>query len=214
MSRLAYARSVLAAAHDQVGVRTGQAPNPLPPALQRLIPLQYTRGKVLHISCLTILWQTVVALMGTQQWCIALGMHDIGWLAAQQLGIDFSRVIVVEKPASPATLSASIDGARVVITAGTTHLSGGDQRALAARLRQAGGSLVSLDPWPGAYQVHATTEQATGCGDGDGYLRERILHAHATAGRTRLCAHSAGVRLPTSSTSRGSHLRVVSAGQS
>lgn len=209
MSRLAVARSVLAAAHQRTGIETSYTPNPLPPPLRTLIPATQIRGRILQISCLTLLWHTVAALMENRQWAIAIGMHDVGWLAAHESGIDFERLLIVSKAPTAPVLAAAIDGARIVVAGPATRLTASDQRALAGRLRQRGASLISAHPWPGAYQVQATTAAARGCDDAAGYLKSRILRATSPAATITLRADANG--LETHHPARGAaQLRLVS----
>lgn len=209
MSRLAVARSVLAAAHQRTGIDANYAPNPLPAGLRELIPATQIRGRILHIASLTLLWHTAAALMESSQWAIAIGMRDVGWLAAHDSGIDFDRLIIVEKPPTAPALAAAIDGARVVVAGPATKLTASDQRALAGRLRQRGTSLISAHPWPGAYHVDASTESARGCGAGEGHLRTRILRATSPAATIMLRADAHRLH-PHREERTAAHLRLVS----
>lgn len=125
-----------------------------------------------------------------QMWAAAVGLPDLGIVAAAELGVDLTRLVLVPQPGADIApvLSVLIDGFAVVAVALPAGLSAGGRRVLQARLRQAGAVLLVAGVWPGAdVGLTVVQHQWSGLGAGYGRLRDRQLLLQV-AGR-RVGAH-------------------------
>ena len=83
----------------------------------------------------------------TGSWTAVIAMPWLGLIAADEYGIDISRVAVVDEPGDQwATVVAAMVGAfDVVLTGPPKKVRGSDGRRLAARMRERGTVLVQVD---------------------------------------------------------------------
>lgn len=152
---------------------------PVHPGLAGLLPGRaLERGSMLVVDGSTSLVLALLAEASREgAWVALVGMPRVGVLAAHQLGLDLSRLVLVPEPGpdGPTVLAALLDGVDVVVV-GDVALTDADRRRLSARARERGAVLVSTAPWPGAH-VTLTAEVARweGLGRGEGRLRSRRL---------------------------------------
>jgi hypothetical protein len=144
----------------------------------------------------------VAAATSDGGWTVAVGLSELGVVAAAELGVDLRRLALVPAPGErwAAVAAAVLDGVDVVLLglpAGPVRAA--DARRLVARTREQGTVLVILEPpgpptrrsWPEGVDVRCsvTTGGWEGLGAGAGYLRRRRLEVVATgrraAGRER-----------------------------
>ena len=92
--------------------------------------------------------------MGEHAWAGVMGIPDMGWLAAEQAGIDLSRILVVPSGTGldAKILATLIDGVDVVAL-GKISLSVGQQRSLWWRMRARNTVLLTDENWPRMRQV-------------------------------------------------------------
>lgn len=136
------------------------------------------RGETLVVGGSTSL---VLALLAEASraggWAAFVGLPRVGVLAAHELGLDLTRLVLVPAPGpdGPTVVAALLDGVDVVVV-GDVALTDADRRRLSARARERDAVLVSTTPWPGAH-VTLTAEIARweGLGRGEGRLRSRRL---------------------------------------
>lgn len=125
-----------------------------------------------------------------RQWSAVVGLPDIGWAAAAELGVQLDRVAVIPDPGGDVlqTLSVLADGVEVVVVKVPERAAVGTparRRILSARLRQHGTVLLTLGRWPGAdLAVSAVTERWDGIDAGHGRLRGRQLRVRVVARRS------------------------------
>ena len=122
-------------------------------------------------------------------WVALVGLPGVGVLAAQQLGLDLERLVLVPAPGpdAPTVVAALLDGVDVVVV-GPVALGHSDRRRLSARARERSSVLLPVTPWPGAHVVlTAAASRWEGLGRGHGRLRSRTLivqrTGRGTAGR-------------------------------
>jgi len=109
-------------------------------------------------------------------WCGVVGMPEFGIEAAEAMGIDLDRLVLVPHPGDAwLTVTASIaDALGIVVVRPGRAASDGAIAKLAGRLRERGSTLLVLGPWPQAEAMISLTESRwSGLGDGHGYLSER-----------------------------------------
>ena len=118
-------------------------------------------------------------LVGPSQagsWCGVVGMPEFGVEAAEGIGIDLDRLVLVPHPGDAwLTVTAAIaDALGIVVVRPGRAASDGAIAKLAGRLRERGSALLVLGPWPQAEAMISLTESRwSGLGDGHGYLSER-----------------------------------------
>lgn len=86
--------------------------------------------------------------VGPQDWVAVVAVTDIGWEAAQNLGIDTRRVVVVSHPKDEAgRVIASIIEGFDVVALGDVAVRPSEQRALAGRARKLNTTVLTMSPW-------------------------------------------------------------------
>lgn len=109
-------------------------------------------------------------------WCGVVGMPEFGVEAAEAMGIDLDRLVLVPHPGDAwLTVTAAIaDALGIAVVRPGRAASDGAISKLAGRLRERGSTLLVLGPWPQAEAMISLTESHwSGLGDGHGYLSER-----------------------------------------
>lgn len=133
-------------------------------------------------------------LVGPSQagsWCAVIGMPEFGVEAAEGMGIDLDRLVLVPHPGDAwLTVAAAIaDAVGVVVVRPGRAASDSAVAKLAGRLRERGATLLVLGPWPQAEAMISVTDSHwSGLGDGHGLLSEREVTLTVTtkqAGRPR-----------------------------
>lgn len=133
----------------------------------------------------TSLLLTFMAAQSTAQpgaWIAAVGLPDLGLLAAAELGVDLSRLGLVPDPGPDLLQVISIlaDGVDVIATVSPLGLPGGlppaPQRVVTGRLRDGGAVLLVAGRWPGADLAFTVRDvRWSGIGEGFGRLRDREI---------------------------------------
>ena len=84
-------------------------------------------------------------------WIGLCGVRDIGWEWASREGMELGRVLILNAQVTSEVGQACslLLGACGVVCLGVPELRRGEQRALSARARAQGRTIVTLRPWPG-----------------------------------------------------------------
>ena len=109
-------------------------------------------------------------------WCGVIGMPRLGAEAAEGLGVDLSRLVLIPDPGARwlAVTSTIAEVLPVVAVRPSGRAADGEIARLAARLRDRGAVLLVQGPWPQAEAVIEVGEPAwEGVGRGHGYLSGR-----------------------------------------
>jgi hypothetical protein len=173
---------------------------PVADALAPLLPEgALPRGSSVAVSgpgATTLAVSLVAAASEAGSWTVAVGLDDLGLVAAAEAGLALERTVLVAAP--PPTLWASVVGAlaetvELVLVRATGQVRAVDDRRLAAHRRNRGGVLVRLPgpgTWPEAPDIHLRTSWPEWYGavssersDGAGRLRARRLVVEATGRR-------------------------------
>ncbi len=120
-------------------------------------------------------------------WCGVVGMPEFGVEAAESMGIDLDRLVLVPHPGEQwLTVTASIaDALGVVVVRPGRAASDGAVAKLASRLRERGSTLLVLGSWPQAEAMIGITESRwSGLGAGSGYLTSREVTLTVTSRRS------------------------------
>lgn len=160
---------------------------PVLPALHDLLPDGLPRGSTVAITgpagrsfALGLL--AAATLAGS--WLAVVGVPGLGWRAAGELGLDLTRVVVVDPvPGSvvPDTLAALVDGFDAVLAGVGVRAAPPIARRLAARARERGTVVVWLgEPWadgtwaPGRPVRHGNRDVVGGVAEGIADLRANV----------------------------------------
>ncbi len=124
-------------------------------------------------------------------WCAAVGMEDLGLVAAEELGVALDRLVLVPRPEKrfATVVAALLDGCDVVLAA-APELAPADRRRLSVRARECRSVLVVLTgsqaaaavvsrPWPDGIDVRFSVRKGAFAGLG--------------AGSGRVCSHQVDV---------------------
>lgn len=152
---------------------------PVLPALQDLLPERGLRpGAVVSVTGggTALLLALAASASSTGTWCAALGFEGLGLLAAAELGVDLSRLVVVEDPGEhwAQTALALADGFGLLLLCGTPPAPLRERLATVAR--RSGCAVVVSGPWPGArVRLQVVSRRWQGLGAGRGRLRARRM---------------------------------------
>lgn len=166
---------------ERVQGRRMEAPVlPTHPALADLLPGGGLRaGSMYSLAPSTSLLLALLA-RPTQEgsWCGVVGMPELGAEAAEHLGVDLSRLVLVPHPGSRwvAVTATIAEVLPVVAVRPSGRIADGELSRLAARLRDRGSVLLVQGVWPQAEaSLSVSDAEWTGVGDGHGYLAGRTL---------------------------------------
>jgi hypothetical protein len=159
---------------------------PVVPALRPLLPGQgLRRGSTVAVGRSAALALALVAgASAAGSWVAAVGLPDLGMVAAAEVGIALERLALVPTPGArawPAVVAALLDAVDVVLVRSPAGLPAGQARRLAARARERGAVLVPLGGWSAAPDLWlAVTASAwQGLGQGHGRLEARRVEVVA-----------------------------------
>lgn len=161
---------------------------PVHPALASLLP-----GGGLRPGAAYSLSRSASLLLGllaqpsqAGSWCGVVGMPRLGAEAAERLGVDLSRLVLIPEP-GPRWLAVTATVAEVlpvVAVRPAGRAPDGEISRLAARLRDRGAVLLVQGTWPQAEAVlELDAPEWTGVGRGHGYLAGRAVTITASSRR-------------------------------
>lgn len=151
---------------------------PVHPALAPLLPGGGLRpGAAYSLPRSTSLLLALLAQPSQSgSWCGVVGMPRLGAEAAEKLGVDLSRLVLIPDPGARwlAVTATIAEVLPVVAVRPAGRAADGEVARLAARLRDRGAVLLVQGPWPQAEAVLEVADPVwTGVGRGHGYLAER-----------------------------------------
>lgn len=194
-----------AARGDQV--LAGDRLLPLPDELVTLFPDGgLRRGTMVSVSAPRPLGATALAVRvlslacQTGSWVAAVGLADLGLVAARELGVCLDRFLVVPRPQARwlEVVAALIEGVDIVLVRPTGLVPAGQVRRLGARARERGTVLVVVgSSWPEAdIRLDVLSARWQGIEDGHGYLQARLVDVTATGRRAASRRRSLQLWLP------------------
>ena len=162
---------------------------PAHPALASLLPGGGLRPGAAYSlsSSASLLFSLLAPLSQAGSWCGAVGMPQFGAEAAERMGVDLARLVLIPDPgerwlAVTATIAEVLP---VVAVRPPRRAADAEVSRLAARLRDRGTVLLVQGPWP---QVEASIgvvdAEWGGLGRGHGYLAGREVTVTVTSRRT------------------------------
>jgi hypothetical protein len=161
---------------------------PVHPALSALLPGGGLRaGSAYSLPRSTSLLLALLA-QPTQagSWCGVVGMPRLGAEAAEGLGVDLSRLVLIPDPGARwlAVTATIAEVLPVVAVRPAGRAADGEISRLAARLRDRGAVLLVQGPWPQAEAVLEVGDPVwEGVGRGHGYLAGREVTLTASSRR-------------------------------
>jgi hypothetical protein len=150
---------------------------PVPAAFRPLLPGHgLRRGSTVTVSRSASLALALVARASADgSWVAAVGLPDLGVVAAAESGLTLERLALVPHPwprAWVTVVAALLDAIDVVLVRPPPGLRAADARRLSARAWERGAVLVSLGAWsePADLRLAVTASQWQGLGQGHGSL--------------------------------------------
>lgn len=153
---------------------------PAPRALREALPGEvFRRGSTIEVlGSTSLLFAVIAAASGGKAWSAAVGMNDLGIVAAAEYGIALERFAVVPEPGPQwlAVVAALVDGVDIVAVRPPSPVALADRQRLAARVRQRGTLLLTSEPWDGAdVTLRVSGQRWWGLGQGHGRLKSRTV---------------------------------------
>lgn len=101
-------------------------------------------------SAVGVSLQLAAGPSGAGSWIAAVGLPDLGLVAAHEAGIDLERFALIPRPdrSWADVVAALVDGFDMVLARPTAQLKAGVARRLVARARERGTVLVGVGGWP------------------------------------------------------------------
>ena len=131
------------------------------------------------------------------EWIGIVGIPELGYESAAELGVDLARVIVVPDPGAHwlSVLAGLAEITSVVLVRPPGPVSAGQAEKLRSRLRLKGTALLSWGTWPRAEAtVSLRSSRWVGLGHGHGHLTSRLAQVDVAWSGRRL--HSVQLWLP------------------
>jgi hypothetical protein len=159
-------------------VLSGDSVLPVLPALRELLPAGgLQRGSVLSTGCWGLLPLALAAgASASGAWSAAVGVPELGVLAAAEAGLDPDRLLLVAEPGQswPQVVACMLDGCDIVILRPPDRPAAQLRRKLEAVARRHGSVLIVAGAWEGAQvRLLPVRQEWIGVGAGHGRLRAR-----------------------------------------
>lgn len=166
---------------------------PVLPVLEDLMPDRgLRRGSLVQIdgvhAATSLTLATLAGPTRAGSWVACVGVGGLGWVAAQEAGVDLERLVVVHTPdrSWAKVVAALVDAFDVVLCGPDRVPSASEARQLRARARERGAVLVVLATRPGATAARRSWPMPDvglqvvgarwqGLGQGWGHLRSRVV---------------------------------------
>jgi hypothetical protein len=149
---------------------------PVLPPLRGLLP-GLRRGQVVSVDGIGTLATALAAGVSVDGgWCAAVGMPDLGVLAAVAMGVDPQRLLLIDEPGErwPEVVATMLGAVEVVLLRPPVNPSAVQIRRLTAHARRHGAVLVVAGRWEGAQvRLRVASSLWTGLSDGHGHLQGR-----------------------------------------
>lgn len=184
---------------------------PVPRALEPLLPDQGLRrgGTVVVHGSLALALALVAGASAAGSWVVAVGLPDLGVVAAAEAGIVLERLALIPGagPAAWASVVAALlDAIDVVLVRPPSRLPVTVARRLAARARERRSVLLPVgDAWPipPDLRLAVTASQWKGLGQGHGRLEARKVEVAAAGRGAAALERRATLWLPSPDTDQG-----------
>src|SRR6266508_2222332 len=184
---------------------------PVPRALEPLLPDRGLRrgGTVAVDGSLALALALVAGASAAGSWVVAVGLPDLGVVAAAEAGIVLERLALVPRAGAAAwgaVVAALLDAIDVVLVRPPARLSAAVARRLAARARERRSVLLLVGagwPIPPDLRLAVTASQWEGLGQGDGRLEARKVEVAAAGRGAAVLERRAKLWLPSPAAQQG-----------
>ena len=153
---------------------------PVAPGVESLFPHGgLRRGVVYDIdSSSSLLWALIAEATSSGTWCALVGMPDVGLAAAEGMGVNLDRVVLVPHPGEQwlSVLSALIDVVGIVALGPSKAPSDRVLSTVLGRLREREATILSRSGWPRTEaSISVSAHHWQGLGEGRGVLHEHHI---------------------------------------
>ena len=133
-------------------------------------------------SSASLLWSLLAEPTQKGTWCAVVGMPDLGLAAAEELGVNVDRLVLVPSPGSQwmAVLGTLIDVVGICALGSFPPPSERSLSTLYGRLRERESTVLVRSDWPRVDAALAVEHRWDGVGTGRGLLQEHHLRITAT----------------------------------
>jgi hypothetical protein len=167
--------SGVAAAAEHAQVTGGVLP--VLPELAGLFPRAGLRrgSTVAVLGSASLLLALLAGATANGSWAAVVGVPTLGLVAAAELGVEMSRLVLVPRPGADfASVTAALLDGIDLVAVGSDQVHPQLTRRLSARARHRGAVLLSFGAWPGAeLELRCEPGEWSGLEKGYGHLRER-----------------------------------------
>ena len=171
---------------------------PVSMANERVLPVHDTlasllpdgglrRGTVLSCASTSLALTLIAEATQAGSWCVAVGLAELGFVAAAQRGVALERMATVPYPADQwaKVTAALIDSVDLVLLQPVGHVRVSDARRLTAKAKERDAVLIVMGTWPEPahidFQVRSQSWSGVHCGHG--LLESRQLDVTVTPRR-------------------------------
>lgn len=177
---------------------------PVAAALRPLLPGGVLRrGSTVSVQgtdgATSLMFALLAQASAAGSWCAAVGLPNLGLVAAAEAGIVLERFALVPAPGPEwaEVVATLLDGLDIVVATTPGPVPSRMASRLVARARQRGPVLITMGRWPGAeVTLEVTGSTWHGIGQGRGRLRCRELEVVAAGRGAAARAHRAHLWLP------------------
>ena len=177
------------AASDGARWREASGDWAVPECLAKILPRGLERGMSVGFSGSVLIGLLIAGIAsGSGAWSVFLGMPDVGWEAAESLGVEASQTVCVPKVGDAArtqALSAAVDGFDVVVVGSSIRLDARERRLLSKRAAVRGRLLLG-EGWDCRDRVRGEVVAVEGVDRGAGHVRAVLVEAVSGRSRVRL----------------------------
>lgn len=170
--------------HSMEAVSAEHRVFPVGSGLERLFPeggLQ--RGSIYQVdSSASLLWSLLAEASSRGTWCALVGIPDAGVAAAEEMGVNVDRLVLVPYPDSQwlSVVGALIDVVGIVALGALPAPSDRMLSSLSGRLREREATLLVRHAWPRSEASIRVRHAWSGVNQGSGLLTEHAVHIEAT----------------------------------
>lgn len=92
--------------------------------------------------------RALVQMAGPEQFVAVVDLHDVSWEGVEELGVDLSRIVLIRSVGEQGAkvIGSLLEGFSIVVV-GNVGVEPRHQRALAARARTVGATILTMRPW-------------------------------------------------------------------
>ncbi|HEX8001223.1 MAG TPA: hypothetical protein VF519_00845 [Mycobacteriales bacterium] len=196
---------------ERLAAAPGQGPGQVAP--RELLPVRapldtllpgggLARGSVVSVEGSVWLALALAAdASAAGSWCAVVGLPELGPAAAAEIGVDLTRLVLVESVSGQfaTVVAALLDGVDLVLTTVPRDAKPAELRRLAARARERRSTILALGRWPEACDLTVRLTESRWLGltaDGYGRLTERRCKVAATGRGAAARERRAAVSFP------------------